>query len=865
MPRHQRHRDPGIDQKSKADALNGEKVNTPQKGRIALNNKNAAKQILRQTMAEGRLLLEHELQELRLLQQISNHIIEEGNVGDLYHNILRSAMQLMHADCASIQLFTPESGELLLLASENFHPDSSKFWKYVNGGSTSTCGLALANNARAIIENIEHVQLDMDKGDYDAYKLSGMLAVQSTPLVSRTGKQVGMMSTHWKEPHKPSERELGLCDIVARQVADLIERKKAEEALRENETRLNIILEGIGEAFYALDREWRFLFASRAALKMWDKEVGEVVGHMFLECFPQAAGSMPYQVHQRVMSTGITERFESVSPVLNRRIEILIAPTPQGGLSVAFRDIEDAKQAEEALRASEEQNRNEAARLRSILKSISDAVYIGDASGITLANQPALDQLGYESYDDLNRHIGELSVEIQTRDAETNEIISPEQQAFARALAGEYVTQNVTIRKRKDGSERILRSAASPVEVDGKIIAAVAVNTDITEQWRTAAALHESEQKLKELNESLEQQVKDRTSELQQSHDSLQSILDTTLVQMSILEAVRNENNQIIDFEIKLVNKELEKETGRNDLVGKFYATEYPGIKQMGLFDLIVKTTETGEPQATEYFYTYEGFDKWFSSMFIKLNDGVVATNMDITDRKLAEEQVKNFAIRQKELEEKQQQEIFRAVLDTQEAERKRIAENLHNSLGQMLYAIKLGLGTVNKSQLAENAWESLKNVDKLLSEAINESRRLSHELMPTILEDFGLKAAVEDICRKLSDKVKIKCRFKGLAKKMEGHIETAVYRLVQELVMNIVKHSDAAEALVLVEIGKSAILISVQDNGKGFNVMKEKRAGIGLKTIRNSVNLLNGDIDIVSKPGEGTIINIEIPYKPNK
>jgi PAS domain S-box-containing protein len=1157
MPQRKSHSDPKSNSSIDTNTPGGNHRNIPQGDKIAQNGKGAIKLEPRKQQEPPKTILENELEDIKQLQQISNHVTDDkGSTADLYHLILRLTMEMMHADFASLQLLNPKTKELQLLVSENFHPDSAKFWNCVNADSTSTCGMALAGNLRVIIEDLRHMPFEMDKGDYQAYNWSGIVAVQSTPLVSRNGKQVGMISTHWKKPHKPSERELGLYDIIARQVADLIERKKAAEdlrkseekyrtlfnsidegvvlleilyndvgepadsrcletnkvfkrqmgpddwegktvlelfpdsgpqwlafcskvartgeaarmashlneidrwysayassvggagsplvavvfdditerkqnetrqefllnisdklgladsfkdvqatvtnslrehydagwcyyvqweeekkagvvlyeskrddllslagthdvsgvpeflkvlkagqilnvsdgegyklltprmrerytaagvrsmlvasrvrqgrlissliigdskirnwsrydeslladvaertwpaveraraetALRENETRLNIILEGIGEAFYALDREWRFLFASRAALKMWGKELDEVIGRIFLECFPQAAGSLSYEAHQRVMTTGITERFESVSPVLNRRIEILIAPTLQGGLSVSFGDIEDSMRSEEALRESEKESRGETARLQATLKSISDAVYIGDASGITLANQAALDQLGYSTYDELNKNIGTLSVEIQTRDAETDEVIPPERQAFARALAGEIVTQNVSIRKRKDGSERIVRSAASPVEVDGKIVAAVAVNTDITEQWRTAAALHESEQKLKEFNESLEQQVKDRTRELLQSRDSLRSILDTTLVQMSILEAVRDEQNQIIDFEIKLVNKELEKETGRNDLVGKFYATEYPGIKQMGVFDLIVKTVETGEPQAAEYFYTYEGFHKWFSSMFIKLNDGVVSTNMDITNRKLAEEQVKNFAIRQKELEEKQQQEMFRAVLDTQEVERKRIAENLHNSLGQMLYAIKLGLGAVNKSQLAENARQDLKNVDKLLSEAINETRRLSHELMPTILEDFGLKVAVEDICRKLSDKVRIKCRFKGLTKKMDRHIETAVYRMVQELVMNVVKHSDAAKALVSVEIGKSAILISVQDNGKGFNVIKEKRDGIGLKTIRNSVNLLNGHIHIVSKPGADTIINIDIPYKSNK
>ena len=600
MPQRQRHTNPKSNSAIDANALSGNHQNIPQKDKIAQNGTGAINAYPRKQEEQVRTVLENELEDIRQLQKISNHIIDdEGSIEEVYHTLLRSIMEMMHADFASLQVFIPKTNQLLLVASENFHPDSVKFWKYVKAGSTSTCGLALANNARVVIEDIEHIPFEMGKGDYEAYRLSGIIAVQSTPLIGRTGKQVGMMSIYWKAPHRPSERELGLYDIVARQVADLIERKKAEEALRENEGRLNIILEGIGEAFYALDPEWRFLFASRSALKMWGKDAEEVFGRLFLECFPQSADSMPYEAHQRVMATGVSERFEAVSPVLNRRVEVLIAPTLQGGLSVSFRDIEDSKRAEEALL--------------------------------------------------------------------------------------------------------------------------------------------ESEQKLREFNESLEQQVKDRTTQL------------------------------------------------------------------------------------TE------------------------------------------LLLKQKELEESQQQEIFRAILDTQEVERKRIAETLHNSLGQILYAAKLSLGTVDKLSLEETNKESIKNVDKLLNDAITESRRLSHELMPVILEDFGLKTAVEDICRQLNGKTRFKCQFKGSMKRLDKYMEIAIYRLIQELVVNAVRHSGATDALVAIEANQARIMVSVQDNGKGFNIAKGKGGGIGLKTIRNNVSLLNGNIEITSKPGNGTIININIPLKSDK
>jgi len=83
--------------------------------------------------------------------------------------------------------------------------------------------------------------------------------------------------------------------------------------------------------------------------------------------------------------------------------------------------------------------------------------------------------------------------------------------------------------------------------------------------------------------------------------------------------------------------------------------------------------------------------------------------------------------------------------------------------------------------------------------------------------------------------------------------------------VVNAVRHSGATDALVAIEANQARIMVSVQDNGKGFNIAKGKGGGIGLKTIRNNVSLLNGNIEITSKPGNGTIININIPLKSDK
>ncbi|HEV7265302.1 MAG TPA: PAS domain S-box protein [Falsiroseomonas sp.] len=163
-------------------------------------------------------------------------------------------------------------------------------------------------------------------------------------------------------------------------------------------------------------------------------------------------------------------------------------------------DVEDAHRAQAALQESEARLRasfaaaeRKAAELRAVLESMPDAVYIGGVEGITLANQPALDQLGFATREELNRHVATLAEEIQTRDAETGAPISVEDQVFTRALGGERVVQDVRVRHRVSGEERIVRCAAAPVVVDGQVTAAVAVNTDVTEARRAVEDLRESE------------------------------------------------------------------------------------------------------------------------------------------------------------------------------------------------------------------------------------------------------------------------------------------------------------------------------------------------------------------------------------
>jgi len=212
--------------------------------------RDSAARALRNTEAR----LAQELADSEQLQRISAALIEAGGIKVLYQQILDAVVTLMHSEMASMQMLHPERNEPELLAYKGFHPESAAFWHWVRVDSESTCGAALRTGERVIVEDIETCDFMAGTADLDAYRKSGIRAVQSTPLISRSGRVLGMISSHWREPHLPSERDWRLLGVITRQAADLIERNEAEEKLRESEQKLKQKAEDLEKQLIASGR-----------------------------------------------------------------------------------------------------------------------------------------------------------------------------------------------------------------------------------------------------------------------------------------------------------------------------------------------------------------------------------------------------------------------------------------------------------------------------------------------------------------------------------------------------------------------------------------------------------------------------------
>ena len=201
--------------------------------------------------------LRTELAAVKELQRISTELIREQDIQRLYSSLVDAAATLMRSDFATMQMLHPnrgKAGELQLLAHRGFDPEAIKFWQWVRADSGCTCGMALSTGRRAVAADVATCDFMAGTPDRDALLGAGVQAAQSTPLMSRSGRLLGMISTHWREPHAPSESDLGRFDILARMAADLIERKLHEERItllgREAEHRTRNILATVQAALH---------------------------------------------------------------------------------------------------------------------------------------------------------------------------------------------------------------------------------------------------------------------------------------------------------------------------------------------------------------------------------------------------------------------------------------------------------------------------------------------------------------------------------------------------------------------------------------------------------------------------------------
>jgi len=212
------------------------------------------------------------------------------------------------------------------------------------------------------------------------------------------------------------------------------------------------------------------------------------------------------------------------------------------------------------------------------------------------------------------------------------------------------------------------------------------------------------------------------------------------------------------------------------------------------------------------------------------------------------------------ELEEEKTKRVS-SLIDGQEIERQRLSRDLHDSLGQSILAVKIKLEQA-KNASAEKNQQIIFETRELLKNTIQEIRNISNNLMPPVLEAFGIEHGLKNLCKDTTENTGIKISFttENIPVSLDPRLQIYLYRISQEAINNITKHSSATLASVKISFCRDCISLNIADNGKGFEVQKNTGNGNGIMNMKERVQLLRGECKILSSPGKGTRINIEIP-----
>jgi len=214
-------------------------------------------------------------------------------------------------------------------------------------------------------------------------------------------------------------------------------------------------------------------------------------------------------------------------------------------------------------------------------------------------------------------------------------------------------------------------------------------------------------------------------------------------------------------------------------------------------------------------------------------------------------------------MEIEHQKEVLRSTIITQEEERARIAQDMHDAISSKLNIVSLNANFLLEEGITSDEANKMgDSILKVTTTVLESSRRIAHDLLPPTLQKFGLEAALEELCEEVYDSKKFELEYDISYEEnfVSSNHELHIFRIVQELMNNSIKHSEASQITLILKTKENILSLQYRDNGKGFNIEDTQKAkGLGMSGIENRAVILQGDLEIASSPGNGIAVTIEI------
>lgn len=607
---------------------------------------------------------------------------------------------------------------------------------------------------------------------------------------------------------------------VIEHLCDITERKKAEEALKESEEKYRQLFENESDAVMIFDAETRqFEDANRATLDLFGYSKDE-----FLTLRVEDISTEKEKTRSNVKKIRDGGEFPKQVPLryFKKKDDTVFPGEISSGIFIigghikiigAVRDITERMNTQEDLRKSE-------ARYRALSEATFEAIFISE-NGVCLdANLRAAELFGYDD----NELLGIFGTDV----------IAPESKELVEQnmLSG-YEKPYEAIAQKKDGTK-------FHVEIRGKMMrykdkdVRITVFCDINEQKRAAEALYQSEKRYRDLFNSIPIGLYRTTPE--------GSILDVNPAMLDIL--------GYPDRNTLLHAKSLETYVDPDDRKQFQHLLEEQGF----VHDFTVRLCR------------YDGRSIWASINTTIVNDtdsrmtyyeGAMA---DISEHKESEERI---------------HKLSQQLMQAQESERQMISRELHDTVAQELSAAKMECDLIYNELLNDRLPEAqrIKAVSVELQKTISGVRNMTYDLRPPGLEELGLVETIYQFCEDFTQMWGVPVDFQsaGLKSlKLDYGNQINLYRLVQEGLTNIRKHAAAGRVRVKLAAAFPNIFLRIEDNGRGFDVQKRAAAAgqekrMGLRSMQERVKLMNGEMKLQSKPGQGTKVSIKLPIVEKK
>jgi PAS domain S-box-containing protein len=444
-----------------------------------------------------------ELETMTRLHALSTRLLSAHDLGIALDDVLENAIVTSGADFGNIQLYKPQIGALAIIAQRGFQQDFLDYFRTVRVDEGSACAQAMQSGERIIIEDV-----NLDPA-YEPHRsvaaAAGYRAVQSTPLKSHTGSILGMLSTHFRSPHRPSERDQRLLDLYARHAADLIERLRSDEALRESEQRFARFMEQLPGLAWIKDLQGRYVYANDAAVKTFRCTREALYGKTDDDVFPPEAAAQFKQNDRQALTsrTGMQfiEALEQEDGIVHHSVVSKFpilgpgsGPAFVGGMAI---DITDRLRAEKVLAESEE-------RFRQLAENINEVFWMTDPQTTQLLYiSPAFERVWGRSCQSLYENPRSFMDAVHPEDRERLRIDVLEKQSRGEQVDKEYRVV------RPDGSIRWVRDRAFPVKDDaGQFYRLVGIIDDFTERKCAEDALKEANRRKDEFLATLAHELR---------------------------------------------------------------------------------------------------------------------------------------------------------------------------------------------------------------------------------------------------------------------------------------------------------------------------------------------------------------------